>query len=277
MTAPRRTAEGTVHRPGNQSPDVADGGTLRDRPLHGSPPYDRGMWFAAISLIVALIAPAPSMVPECSMVHVIGARGSGQPSGFGDQVGPVVGSIVAATTSVGRSTTSEALDYPAISVSDSFGLALINGDYDASISAGVNALWAAVGRVSRTCPSTDIVLVGYSQGAQVIKTALAGTLPTYRIAAVVLLADPTRDPFQTGMLRLGDPTAERMGAFGAIALPDYVRTVAVDVCAFGDGICERGRRDLLAHTEGYRDAAGWVTSIVERRLDARARWVFGPR
>lgn len=235
------------------------------------------MWFAAISLIVALIAPAPSVAPECSMIHVIGARGSGQPSGFGDQVGPVVRSIAAATAAAGRSATSEAIDYPAISISDSLGLALINGEYDASVRAGVNALWAAVGRVSRACPSTDIVLVGYSQGAQVIKTALAGTLPSHRIAAVVLLADPTRDPLQTGVVRLGDPTAERTGAFGAIALPDHVRTVTVDVCAAGDGICERGRRDLLAHTEGYRDAPGWVTSIVERRLDARARWALVPR
>ncbi len=235
------------------------------------------MWFAAVSLIVALLAPPPSIAPECSMVHVIGARGSGQPSGFGDQVGPVVTSITAATTSIGRSATFEALDYPAISISDSLGLALINGEYDASVRAGVNALWAAIGRVSRACPSTDIVLVGYSQGAQVIKTALAGTVPTHRIATVVLLADPTRDPTQFGLLRLGDPTGERTGAFGAIALPDHLRTVTVDVCAFGDGICERGRRDLLAHTEGYRDAAGLVTSIVERRLEARALWVLGPR
>ncbi|MFO7699206.1 MAG: hypothetical protein R6W79_01180, partial [Acidimicrobiia bacterium] len=87
----------------------------------------------------------------------------------------------------------------------------------------------------------------------------------------------TRDPLQTGVVRLGDPTTERTAAFGAISLPDHVRTVTVDVCAAGDGICERGRRDLLAHTEGYRDAPGWVTSIVERRLDARARWALVPR
>lgn len=211
------------------------------------------------------------------MTHVIGARGSGQPSGFGDQVGPVVRSISDATLAVGRSVTSEALDYPAISIADSLGLALINGEYDASVRAGVNSLWAAVGRVARTCPSTDIVLVGYSQGAQVIKTALEGTVPMHRIAAVVLLADPTRDPSQIGMIRLGDPTALRPGAFGAIALPDHVRTVAIDVCAAGDGICERGRNDLLAHTEGYQDAAQWVTSIVESRMDARARWAPGPR
>ncbi|HSJ72416.1 MAG TPA: cutinase family protein [Acidimicrobiia bacterium] len=235
------------------------------------------MWLAAISLIVALIAPAPSITPECSMIHVIGARGSGQSNGFGDQVEPVVKSIVAVSTSVGLSATSEALDYPAISISDSLGLALINGEYDASVRAGVNELWAAIGRVSRACPSTDIVLVGYSQGAQVIKTALAGTVPTHRIATVVLLADPTRDPAQIGLFRLGDPTTLRTGAFGAIALPDHVRTVTLDVCAAGDGICERGRRDFLAHTEGYRDAAGWVTSIVERRLDARARWALVPR
>jgi cutinase len=235
------------------------------------------MWIAAISLIVALIAPAPSIAPECSMIHVIGARGSGQPSGFGDQVGPVVRSIADASTSIGRSATSEALDYPAISVSDSLGLALINGEYDASVRAGVNELWAAIGRVSSACPSTDIVLVGYSQGAQVIKAALAGSLPIHRIVSVVLLADPTRDPSQIGLLRLGDPTTLRTGAFGAIALPDHVRTVTLDVCAAGDGICERGRRDLLAHTEGYRDAAGWVTSIIERRLDTRARWALIPR
>jgi cutinase len=212
------------------------------------------MAFTVLALIAMLLLPVQTSVDGCSDVHVIGARGSGQQAGYGEQVAPVVEAITLSMAGRGLSVASSSLEYPAISVSDSFGLVLINGRYDASVHAGVTALRATIGRLAGECPTTDVVLVGYSQGAQVIKTALEGSQPGYRISGVVLLADPTRDRSQLGITRLGDPAVERSGSFGAIALPDHLRTVTIDVCAEGDGVCERGRRSFTAHTEGYRDA-----------------------
>ena len=229
---------------------------------------------AALMLVVSLVFPAPVRSDGCPDVQVIGIRGSGQPAGFGAQVGPVVEAVERALAATGRSVDSAALEYPALSLADSFGLALFTGEYDASVRAGADALLAEFADVALACPGTRFVVIGYSQGAQVAKAALADAVPSQRIAAVVLLADPTRDPAQPGIVRLGDPAGLRPGAFGAVPLPDHLRSVAIDVCAPGDGVCERGRTALLAHTEGYADAPDTVVPWLVAELDDA---VVGPR
>jgi hypothetical protein len=218
-----------------------------------------------LMLVAALLVPSVGQPAGCSDVLVIGVRGSGQ-TGYGQQVGGTVDALVAAIASTGRTVNDVALDYPAISVSDSFGLVLLNGEYDASVRSGVEALRAELAAETIRCWRTDIVLVGYSQGAQVIKQALMGTTPVVRIAAVVLLADPTRDPAQPGVARIGGATGERGGSFGTLVLPGYLRPVTVDVCAEGDAVCERGRFAIGAHTNGYSDlmrpAAGRAMAFI---------------
>lgn len=231
----------------------------------------------ALALVLALLSPPASAVDPCVDVHIVGVRGSGQSAGYGDQAAGVVSAIEAALIGRGFSVTSEPLDYPAISVSDSLGLVLLTGAYDASVSTGAESLRVTLDATQPVCPSTEFVLVGYSQGAQVIKKTLAGVQPTVRIAGVVLLADPTRDATQRGIVRLGDPSAERDGAFGAIALPHHVSAVAVDVCAAGDGVCERGRQSFAAHVDGYDTTPELVVPVVLAELDSRVRFSFLPR
>ncbi len=209
---------------------------------------------ATLMLMAVLLAPTFGQTAGCPDVQVIGVRGSGQ-QGYGEQAGAVVEAVVERVASTGRSVSEAPLDYPAISVSNSFGLVLLTGAYDRSVEAGVDALRFELAETSAACADTDIVLVGYSQGAQVIKLAVAGSVPDVRIVAVALLADPTRDPTQPGVTRLGDASGEHGGSFGTLALPDYLRPITVDVCAQGDGICERGRFRFLAHTLGYLDIA----------------------
>ena len=235
------------------------------------------MLFTVFALVLALVSPATPVADGCADVVVVGVRGSGQAPGFGDQVAPVIEELEAAIEGRGLSVRSVALEYPAISVSDSFGLVLLTGDYDRSVRAGVDSLRATFDASRSSCPATEFVLVGYSQGAQVIKTALAGTPPTIPIAAVVLLADPTRDSAQRGIVRLGDPSVERNGTFGAIALPHHVGAVTTDVCATGDGVCERGRQSFTAHTEGYGDAGLIVLPYVLAEFDSRLRFSSSPR
>ena len=227
------------------------------------------MALAVTALVLTLLLPVTYAPNACADVHIVGVRGSGQ-SGYGEQVGDVVDAAVNAISAQGRSVTTDSLPYPAVSITDSFGLVLLNGDYERSVLSGVGALGASLEAITASCPMSDIVLVGYSQGAQVIKLALSASRPDHRIASVVLLADPTRDPSQRGILRLGDPSVEREGSFGPVALPDHIRTVAIDVCAPGDGVCERGRSDLAAHIDGYRDAAGavipWLLTDLAQRI-----------
>jgi cutinase len=228
---------------------------------------------ATLMLVAALLVPSVGQPAGCSDVLIIGVRGSGQ-TGYGLQVGGTVDALVDAIASSGRSVSDVALEYPAISVSDSFGLVLLNGEYDASVRSGVDALRVALAAETVNCRRTDIVLIGYSQGAQVIKQALSGSVPRIRIAAVVLLADPTRDPSQPGVSRLGGSSTERGGSFGRVALAEYLRPVTVDVCAEGDVVCERGRFAIGVHTSGYDDfvalAAGRAAAFV------RARMVLNP-
>ena len=229
------------------------------------------------ALIAVLLVPVSYGSDACADVHLIGARGSGQPEGFGPQAGPVVDTIEASLQARGLSVEAAPLDYPAISVSDSFGLVLLTGDYARSVRAGVIELIAEMTRVARECPQSDLVLVGYSQGAQVIKVALEDLPPVHRVSGVVLLADPTRDRSQLGIARLGDPAVERSGSFGAVALPDHFRSVTVDFCADGDGVCERGRSSLVAHVEGYVDAPSLIVPFIEAEFDDRLRTLSGLR
>ncbi|TVY65504.1 Acetylxylan esterase, partial [Lachnellula suecica] len=96
---------------------------------------------------------------SCPPIHIFGARETTAPAGFGS-AGTVVNLIMAAHSGA----TSEAIAYPAAGGSS----------YGSSVVAGVSAVAAAVNKLASSCPSTEIVLVGYSQGAQIMDNALCG-------------------------------------------------------------------------------------------------------
>lgn len=108
--------------------------------------------------------------------------------------------------------------------------------YQQSESGGVQAL---SGLLAGLCPTTQVVMAGYSQGADVVGdvTSTIGRsqnpIPASRVLAVGLLSDPNRDPSTP---QLGQPVDGRGIAgprdnFGSLA--DRVRTV----CAAGDLYC----------------------------------------
>ncbi len=132
------------------------------------------MFVPTIALVISLLIPAQiAGVSECDDAHIIGARGSGQ-TNYGDQVGAVVAGTAMSIRQTGRTVAAHPLEYPAISISDSFGLVLLNGDYGRSVKAGVDSLLSDLDALREECPLTQIVLIGYSQGSQVIKTAMEG-------------------------------------------------------------------------------------------------------
>jgi len=91
---------------------------------------------------------------NCPKVHVFGARETTAPAGYGSS-STVVNDILNGYPG----STAEAMNYPACGGQSSCG-----GDsYSQSVAAGVSAATTAVNNYAASCPSTQIVLVGYSQ------------------------------------------------------------------------------------------------------------------
>lgn len=72
--------------------------------------------------------------------------------------------------------------------------------YSTSASGGLDRLREMAVEVTDRCPHTQLAMIGYSQGAHVVSMfaseigAGSGPVPADRVAAVALLADPTRAP-----------------------------------------------------------------------------------
>ncbi|WP_067885720.1 cutinase family protein [Nocardia vaccinii] len=130
--------------------------------------------------------------------------------------------------------------------------ASITPTYAASESDGTQALSTAL---SQLCPTTTVVLLGYSQGAQVAGDLAArtghgqGPIPASRVLAVGLVADPHR---ASTTPQLGHHAAGGEGVEGPRAqdfgqLTDRVRTL----CAQGDLYCSASpQTDPLLTTIG---------------------------
>lgn len=139
----------------------------------------------------------PRAAAACPNIHVFGARETLAPPGFGT-AGPVVDAILAAFPGA----TSEVIDYPAAGDSDAA--------YAASVQAGVQAVVGQVDGFVAACPATQVVLVGYSQGGQIMDDAVCGggdpnfgvvdvgvplsAASVAAIKAVVLMGDPRHTP-----------------------------------------------------------------------------------
>ncbi|TID02587.1 Acetylxylan esterase 2 [Colletotrichum higginsianum] len=153
---------------------------------------------SALAALVPLAAFAQGQQP-CSTVNIILARGSLEAQGVG-----LLGNIAknASTQLPGSIVTP--LEYPAQL-----------DPYPPSVAAGVTNMTALLNQQAQQCPGTKLVLMGYSQGAQVSLDTLCGTSdgPNFnttvaqapmvgsKIAAVVLFGDPTfvaAQPFVRG-------------------------------------------------------------------------------
>lgn len=117
-----------------------------------------------LSLGLAAVASAAPIALESratcySGVYVIGVRGTSESAGYGSTAS-VVNSVLAAIPGSGG----VALDYPA---------SWLDPLYPTSVTDGINTLISLVEDYANSC-SGDIVLVGFSQGGNVITDALAG-------------------------------------------------------------------------------------------------------
>jgi acetylxylan esterase len=129
-----------------------------------------------------------------TLSHIFGARETTAPAGYGS-----AGTFVNEILNAYPGSTAEAINYPAAGNSDAA--------YASSVQAGVKAVTSQVSSFASKCPSTQLVLVGYSQGAQIEDDALCGggdtndgisstaaTISQYNIKAVIWAGDPRFTP-----------------------------------------------------------------------------------
>ncbi|MGR6320792.1 cutinase family protein [Micromonospora soli] len=167
---------------------------------------------SGLSVGVGAIRPAAADT-NCGRALFIGARGSGESGSDNDGLGIPVTATRDSLLAYAQRTTLSASDihfesvpatqYPAISIP---GAILENGGlpsafwaaYEGSVSDGSNWLTLRLLNRARSCPNERFVLVGYSQGAQVVTDALITlqSVPsiTKRIAGVVLFGSPVFSP-----------------------------------------------------------------------------------
>jgi acetylxylan esterase len=221
---------------------------------------------AAACLAGAGPAGAVASSATCTTVHVIAARASTEAPGDG-----VIGSLVTLIQGdVSATVSQEAVVYPAT---------LTN--YASSVAQGDSAIESELATDVAKCPSEKFVLVGYSQGAQVVGDALGGggggnlgtpatpgvpAATAAKIIAVIQMGDPRRvpglsfdvgtDPGATGLFPR--PASETLAPFAA-KIQSY--------CDTGDPFCASGA-NLEAHldyTQKYNTAA---SQFVKAKLNA---------
>ncbi|KAG7401528.1 hypothetical protein PHYBOEH_000586 [Phytophthora boehmeriae] len=192
------------------------------------------------SFVLLLANPSNNVNAQCSDVHIVFARGSGEMPGLGICGSPLVQGIT--SNLPGMSVTSYAVQYMASMDQLSAG-------------PGATDMTNHVVSVAQQCPNTVFVLGGYSQGGSVtdiaigIRTMLGtgDTIPeslSPRIKAIVTFGNPLK--------LFGQTIASASQTYGSRA---------IEFCNMGDPVCAAGFNGM-AHLTYATD--GSVTSAAQQ-------------
>ncbi|MET9685479.1 cutinase family protein [Streptomyces coeruleorubidus] len=190
---------------------------------------------------------APAAAAACSDVEVVAARGTFEPGTLGFIVGdPVYSALKKKIT--GKSLSSYAVDYPA-------NLSLT------SAAQGNRDLVNHVQSQAAACPNQRFVLVGYSQGANVVDNSIGISSAGAVVGSPIVATLPAAvEPKVAAVLLFGNP----IRALGKSVTGTY-QSRTLDICAEGDPVCERGGGDTGAHLS-YRDNADEAATFAAGRL-----------
>jgi hypothetical protein len=205
--------------------------------------------------LVGLTVGVAQAAPGCPDVHWIGAAGSGERDGYESAANDGMGQVVYQSfrdlerqlQQEGRTITAEAVDYPAKDVPEDAGV-LDWADYMGSVDAGTAALAGQYAAFSQQCPTTKVVLAGYSQGAMVVHRNLHALADSPILAAALLIADGDRIPDDT-TVNIGSASSDPDKTGGAAQdwpilahapakLPANVGSRTISVCDAGDAVCD---------------------------------------
>ncbi|ADG96632.1 cutinase [Segniliparus rotundus DSM 44985] len=209
---------------------------------------------------LAVLAPhaAQAHADACPDVEVAFARGTNEPPGLGYMGEYFVDGLRERLP--GKAIDAYAVDYPAVLSPESLG-------------DGGNDLSQHVQNVARSCPSTKIVLGGFSQGAGVVDLVTVSPLPTQSINLPILgevsLADTGFDqplptnvfPHIAAVAVFGNPVKHVYD--GVLPMPDGLRSRTDDECADGDPVCHLPGPDDLSNFHNH-------DSYIDRGLTDKA-------
>lgn len=191
---------------------------------------------AALSLLggatVATVSAPAATAAACSDIDVVAARGTFEPGTLGLIVGdPVFSALQKKLT--GRNLSSYKVNYPA--------------DLSLTSAAQGNAdLVNHVNSQAAACPNQRFILVGYSQGANVVDNSIGISSAGAVVGSPIVATIPAAlEPRVAAVLLFGNP----IRAIGKSVTGTY-QSRTIDFCAEGDPVCEAGGDDTLAHL-GY--------------------------
>jgi cutinase len=199
---------------------------------------------ATAGAITASLAVAPTAgAAPCPDVEIVFARGTTEPPGVGGIGQAFVDSLRSQLG--GRSVGVYAVNYPA------------SNDFARSTPAGGDDMRAHVQATAANCPSTKMVLGGYSQGAAVVDLAT-----TYMPSDV---SDNVAAAAEFGGARSTFADSLSPGPLPAVG-PLYTGKT-IEMCVPNDPICFQGGRDMRAHgayvqTGMVDDAAAFAASRI---------------
>ncbi|KAI0383097.1 carbohydrate esterase family 5 protein [Hypomontagnella monticulosa] len=188
----------------------------------------------------ALAAPSGDVEARqaCAKVHVIGARESTVPQGYGSSQ-----AMIQLIQGAYPGTTSEAIVYPAAG----------GNAYGSSVTAGISAVVNQVSAFVKKCPDTKVVMVGYSQGSQIMDDAFCGgpdgssmsqtTAPMpadvgSHVKALIFMGDPRNVPglsYNVGTAKAGG-FAARPSGYQCPVYADRIKSY----CDAEDPYCSNG-------------------------------------
>ncbi|MGW3103337.1 cutinase family protein [Streptomyces sp. NPDC001100] len=206
---------------------------------------------AALSLIggaglATLTAPAASAA-TCADLDVVAARGTFEPGTLGLIVGgPVFSALQQKIT--GKTLSSYAVNYPA----------------DLSLTSAATGNADVVNHVTAqaaACPNQRFILVGYSQGANVVDNSMGISSDGAVVGSPIVATIPAAvEPKVAAVLLFGNP----IRALGKSVTGTY-QSRTIDFCATGDPICQNGGTDVLAHL-GYTSDAGAAATFAAGKV-----------
>lgn len=206
---------------------------------------------AALSLAggagLATVSMPTAAAAACTDIDVVSARGTFEPGTLGFIVGdPVYSALQKKLT--GKSLSSYKVNYPA--------------DLSLTSAAQGNAdLVNHVRSQAAACPNQRFILVGYSQGANVVDNSIGISSAGAVVGSPIVATIPAAlEPKVSSVLLFGNP----IRAIGKSVTGTY-QSRTIDFCAAGDPVCENGGGDTGAHLS-YRANADAAAAFAATKV-----------
>ncbi|CBG74857.1 MULTISPECIES: cutinase family protein [Streptomyces] len=209
------------------------------------------LYLAAIPLVggagLAAVATPTATAAACTDIDVVSARGTFEPGTLGFIVGDPVYAALQKKVA-GKSLSSYKVNYPA--------------DLSPTSAAQGNAdLVNHVRSQAASCPNQRFVLVGYSQGANVVDNSIGISSAGAVVGSPIVATLPAAlEPRVSAVLLFGNP----IRAIGKSVTGTY-QSRTIDFCAAGDPVCENGGGDVGAHL-GYRANADAAAAFAATKI-----------